>query len=185
MSSRYTDKKFYEVVEKTGLGSSTINGLYEHLVNGLKNVEASEKAGILPAQLTRGLRTFEDKVSELNQLKREKEEQKLVTNLDDATKSIYLKQSLIKSNDVNEARELVGKNTSFVDAEAPNSYSGTIVYIGHSNVFQQCGTNCVIHASGNLSKLPQINEVVSIEYSNTKKLASVQSQIENSKSISR
>lgn len=185
MPESYTDKKFREIVEKTGLGSSTIKGLYEHLVNGLKNVDASERAGILPAQLTRGLRTFEEKVAELDQIKKEKQEEKLVANLDSATKAIYHKQALIKSNDVKEARDLVGNQVPFLDAELGNVYTGKIVYCGQANIFQECSSKFIIHDSGNLSKLPKVNELVDIEYSYNKKMATVKVHLEKEKTISR
>lgn len=181
----YSLKKFEAVAEKTNLGSSTVNALREVLVNGLSNVETFEKHGILAPQISRGLKLFREKEAELAQITKEQKESAMIENLDDVTKSIYLKQSVMKSEDVRAAREIIGNRNVFFDAEPGNQYTGAVVYCGQSNIFQKCGNKCIIHDKGNLSKLPKVNSIVNIEYPKDKKLALVVPHIEKEKEISR
>lgn len=182
MSSKlYTHKKFNEIANQTNLGDSTLEALEEVLVNGLSSAEACENLGMHPSHLSRGLKKFREKEVELESLSQEQKNAALTQTLDEATQSKFLKQNIIKSEDVNAAREIVGNRVVFVDAEPGKAYSGMIVYLGEANIIQKCGSICVVHNKGMLSKLPREKDMVEIEYSQQNKLAQVNTSPEKQK----
>ena len=166
----YSLEKFNEIINSTRLGESTREALKAHLVHGLTNTEASESCQIFSSQLTRGLKTFKEKELEL-------EKSSLVQTMDKETQAFYFEQDLIKTSAIKAAREKVGKNVPFEDAEQGMTYSGNIIDISKHFVIQYCdpkaNPKCIIHDLGKLSVMPKLDTLVSIKYPLDKYFGSV------------
>lgn len=155
--SLWSEEEFKQAAISTRLSDRTLEACKDVLVNGLAGVAVAEKHKMLPAQISRGLKGLRDSHAELLEIAKLRRES----------------VELLKSSVVKEIHTLVGKKISIMDAEPGQSYEGPCMINLHGYVVQKVGKQGIIHDVGKLSKIPDLNVRVSIEYPNDGKLALV------------
>lgn len=156
-----TKEEFLKAVQLTKLADRTVAGCECVLVQGLSNVKAGEVVGVLPEQISRGLKLIRARHAELQTLQQE------------AENKLKEKKESIKADVVQAARGIAFENMTISDAEPGNEYTGRVILKDQGFLVQRMARHGIIHDLGKMSKVPKIDSFVSISYPAEKGLATV------------
>lgn len=160
----WSDTDFQRVAVNTKLSERTIEACRDVLVNGMSGKDAGIKHSVLPAQISRALKTIrEDSLNLPN----------LVIAMQNSVEGMKLFA-------IQEAKAEFPSFSIIEEIEADKTYLGPIVMKTPGFVVQRTGHSLVVHDIGKLQRSPGMGNILEIEYPKGGGLASV-----NEKSLDR
>ena len=152
----WNDTDFQRVVNSTKLSNRTIEACRDVLVNGLSGIEAGDKHNVLPAQISRALKTIREQA----------------VGMPDIVKSMIDSAGAMKAYAITEAK-IDYPALDVEEIQLDKTYSGPIVMKAPGYVVQRSDRTLVAHEVSKLERSPVGNSDLNITYPKSGGLASV------------
>ena len=143
----WNDTDFQRAANSTKLSDRTIEACRDVLVNGLSGIEAGDKHNVVPAQISRALKTIRDQA----------------INTSDFVKNMIDSTDAMKAYAISEAK-VEFPALEVVDIKLDKTYSGPIVMKTPGYVVQRDGRTLVAHDIGKLERSPSMSNELHITY---------------------
>lgn len=147
--SVWSEEEFQRVAIASKMSQRTQEACKRVLVGGEEGFEVAKELGILPGQISRGVRTLKD---------RHEEQVKMVQQMRDSVESL-------KAYAVEQAKLLVRGDWGVKDAAPGMRYEGQAIMRTPGFVVQKVERDLIVHDLGRLQDMPDMTKPLIFDYS--------------------
>lgn len=146
--SAWSDEEFQRVALSTKMAKRTLDACKEVLVNGRDGKDVADEKGMLPGQISRGIKLLRETQVEMVE----------------SVKKMRRSTESLRSYAIDSARALVRGNWGVKDAEPGNRYEGVCIMQTPGFMVQQVDRDLVVHDLGKIDTALVMMKELAIDY---------------------